>query len=177
MGLEYRDLDASVRSNMVQEINFDLEKDNLFKSQRLNEEGLRTWPETLMEAARNQTDSWLEEQIRDGRLLKSHESRAKPSGGFTQAQVPVTAPATLAEGEFNRFYIRGLCLKALSEDIPYLIAYRARYSANPRQESEAIIGKKFDPQQLLDDLRSTTGLDTVLGLPPGPNSGLSVTIP
>jgi len=177
MGLEYRDLDASVRSNMVQEITFDLGKENLFKSQRLNEEGLRFWPETLMEAAQNQTDSWLEEQIRDRRLLKSHENRAKPSGGFTQAQVPVTAPATLAEGEFNRFYIRGLCLKATSEDIPYLIAYRARYSANPRQESEAIIGKKFDPQQLLDDLRSTTGLDTVLGLPPGPNSGLSVTIP
>ena len=25
-------------------------------------------------------------------------------------KVPVTAPQTLAEGEFNRFYIRGVCL-------------------------------------------------------------------
>lgn len=177
MGLEYRDMDAGVRANMVQEVTLDLDNGNLYQSQRLNEEGLRVWPETLKEATRNQTDAWLEDQIRDRRLLKSHESRAKPSGGFTQAQIPVTAPGTLAEGEFNRFYIRGLCIKALSEDIPYLIAYRARYSANPRQESEAIIGKKFDPQQLLDDLRATTGVDTVLGLPPGPNSGISVTIP
>lgn len=177
MGLEYRDMDAGVRANMVQEITFDLDRSNLYRSQRLNDEGLRVWADTLKEAARNHNDAWLEAQIRDRRLFKSHESRAKPSGGFTQAQIPVTAPGTLAEGEFNRFYIRGLCLKALAENIPYLIAYRARHSANPRRESEAIIGKKFDPQQLLDDLRSSTGIDTVLGLPPGPNSGLSVTIP
>jgi len=36
----------------------------------------------------------------------------------------------------------------------------ARHSANPRQGSEAIIGKKIDPQQLLDDLPATTGVDT-----------------
>lgn len=177
MGLEYRDMDADVRANMLQEVTFDLDRGNLYHSQRLNDEGLRVWPDTLKEAVCNQTDTWLERQIRDRRLLKSHESRAKPSGGFTQAQIPVTAPGTLAEGEFNRFYIRGLCLKALAEDIPYLIVYRARHSDNPRQASEAIIGKKFDPQQLLDDLRASTGIDTVLGLPPGPNSGLSVTIP
>ncbi|WP_336353903.1 hypothetical protein [Pseudomonas atacamensis] len=177
MGLEYRDMGADVRANMVQEVTFDLDRGSLYPSQRLNEEGLRVWPDTLMEAAKNQTDSWLESQIRDRRLLKSHESRRKPTGGFTQALIPHTAPQTLAEGEFNRFYIRGLCLKALSEDIPYLIAYRARHSENPRRESEAIIGKKFHPQQLLDDLRASTGIDTVLGLPPGPNSGLSVAIP
>lgn len=177
MGLEYRDMDVDVRANMVQEVAFDLDKGTIYTSPRLNEEGSRLWPDTLKEAAGNHSDVWLAGQIREQRLLKSHENRTKSSGGFTQAQIPVTAPDTLAEGEFNRFYIRGLCLKALAEDIPYLIAYRARPSANPRAESEAIIGKKFDPQQLLDDLRATTGIDTVLGLPPGPNSGLSVTIP
>ncbi|MEE3635085.1 hypothetical protein UIA24_12635 [Pseudomonas sp. AL 58] len=177
MGLEYRDMDADVRANMVREVTFDLDKGSIYKSPRLNDEGVRLWPETLKEAAGNHSDVWLANQIRERRLLKSHENRAKPSGGFTQAQIPVTAPDTLAEGEFNRFYIRGLCLKALAEDVPYLIAYRARTSANPRPESQAIIGKKFNPQQLLDDLRATTGIDTVLGLPPGPNSGLSVTLP
>ncbi|KPW31702.1 hypothetical protein ALP45_00730 [Pseudomonas coronafaciens pv. atropurpurea] len=177
MGLEYRDMDVDVRANMVKEVILDLDKETIYKSPRLSEEGIRLWPDTLKEAARNQSDVWLAGQIREHRFLKSHENRAKPSGGFTQAQIPVTAPDTLAEGEFNRFYIRGLCLKALAENIPYLIAYRARPSANPRAESEAIIGKKFNPQQLLNDLRATTGIDTVLGLPLGPNSGLSVTIP
>jgi hypothetical protein len=28
-------------------------------------------------------------------------------------RVPVNAPGILAEGEFNRFYLRGLCLAAI----------------------------------------------------------------
>ncbi len=177
MGLEYRDMATDVRANMVQEVDFDLGKGSVYESPRLNAEGLRRWPDTLKQAVGEHSDVWLANQIREGRFLKTHENRTKASGGFTQALIPVNAGDILGEGEFNRFYIRGLCLKALAEDIPYLIAYRARPSSNPRPESEAIIGKKFDPQQLLDDLRTTTGIDTVLGLPPGPNSGLSVTIP
>lgn len=71
MGLEYRDMGADVRANMVQEVTFDLDRGSLYPSQRLNEEGLRVWPDTLMEAAKNQTDSWLESQIRDRRFLKA----------------------------------------------------------------------------------------------------------
>ena len=54
--------------------------------------------------------------------------------------------------------------------------YRAKEVTNPRSESERKIGTIVDPKKLLDDLRANPGVDTALGLPSGPNSGLSVKI-
>lgn len=51
MGLEYRDMDAGIRANMVQEVTFDLDNGSIYKSPRLNDEGIRLWPDTLKEAA------------------------------------------------------------------------------------------------------------------------------
>ncbi|BBI63173.1 hypothetical protein HSBAA_44790 [Vreelandella sulfidaeris] len=47
--------------------------------------------------------------------MRSHEERKKPKGGTTIAKIPVTANETLAEGEFNRFYARGFCQRAIKE--------------------------------------------------------------
>ncbi len=91
--------------------------------------------------------------------------------------MPVTAPETLAEGEFNRFYARGLCRRAMAQGIESLLVYRAKEVVNPRPESVALIGKSLPVKQLLEDLRANIGTDTALGLPPGPNSGLSVKLP
>lgn len=92
-------------------------------------------------------------------------------------KVPINAPQRLAEGEFNRFYIRGLCLRALDEGKSTVVVYRARHSSSPRLESEELIGSAFDAKALLEDLRESPGVDTALGLPPGPNSGLSARLP
>jgi hypothetical protein len=110
--------------------------------------------------------------LQPGRL-NPLEPRATKNG-TTMVKVPVTAPQTLAEGEFNRFYIRGLCLRALEERKTSVIAYRAKQVENPRTESIAIEGKSFNPEAILKDLRANIGVDTVLGLPPGPNSGMSI---
>ncbi len=83
----------------------------------------------------------------------------------------------MAEGEFNRFYARGLCRRAIAEGIEALVVYRAKEVVNPRAESVALIGKSLPAKQLLEDLRAHIGTDTALGLPPGPNSGLSVKLP
>lgn len=55
-----------------------------------------------------------------------------------------------------------------------LIVYRAKNVTNSRPESQMKIGQTFNPHQLLKDLRENIGTDTALGLPAGPNSGLSV---
>jgi hypothetical protein len=90
-----------------------------------------------------------------------------------QARVPVTAAQTLAEGEFNRLYVRGLCSLVLSEGGSEIEAYRARYSENPRSASIAIIGRRFSAEKILHDLRLSQGVDSAFGLPAGPNSGIS----
>ncbi|NYS43031.1 hypothetical protein F2S88_30545, partial [Pseudomonas syringae pv. actinidiae] len=134
----------------------------------------KTWVKLLEDAIRSHSDEWLAQQLLQQGLLLQYESKKKPTGGFTQAKVPVNAHEMLAEGEFNRFYIRGVCIEAISRGDDNVIVYRAKEVGNPRPESAAKIGKRVPPRQLLEDLRNSIGTDTALGLPQGPNSGLSV---
>ena len=75
----------------------------------------------------------------------------------------------------NRYYIRGLCRKAIA-DGGEIEAYRAKNVNDPRPESQALIGTEMNANQLLEDLRTHNGVDTALGLPSGPNSGISARI-
>ncbi len=90
--------------------------------------------------------------------------------------MPVDANKTLTDREYNRFYIRGLCIYAIKTNVQSLVVYRTKESSNPRSESLMKIGMKVDQKILLNDLRSNVGIDTFLGLPAGQNSGLSVKI-
>jgi hypothetical protein len=174
MALNLTNLDERTRSLMVEEIESDASSGKLYISPRLNAQGQQDYLRLLKEAVANHDDSWLANQIRMNGLMKTEEERRKPKGGFTIAQVPVTAPDTLAEGEFNHFYIRGLCLRAIQVGVAELIVYRAKEVSSPRRESEAMIGARLPPERLLQDIRTHPGVDTAFGLPPGPNSGLSV---
>lgn len=80
----------------------------------------------------------------------------------------------LAEGEYTRFYMRAICLRALEDGIAHVVVYRAKEVEKARSESEQKIGQQVSTQALLNDLRTSKGVDTALGLPPGPNSGLAV---
>ena len=177
MALDYRSLDQRTREFMAEELKHDVSTRKLYISPRLNREGSTAWPKLLDEAIAHKNDAWLAEAIRQQGLLNSHEERRTPSGGVTTAKVPATAPDTLAEGEFNRFYVRGLCARAIHDRISQVEVYRARHSDHPRPESEALVGKRIDPTALLNDLRSSPGVEPALGVPPGPNSGLSVFLP
>jgi hypothetical protein len=91
--------------------------------------------------------------------------------------VPYTAAETLAEGEFNRLYARGLCIRAIRENITEVEVYRGKTVMHPRSESEFLIGRRFSPTELLNDLRNSKGVEPALGIPPGPNSGITIKIP
>jgi len=177
MALTYKNLDERTRELMLDEVNLDVSQGTLYLSKRLTEEGKQNYESLLKEAIQNYDDAWLGNELRRRGYIKATEQKRKPRGGFTIARVPSTAPGTLAEGEFNRFYIRGLCLRAISDNIEALIIYRAKEVINPRFESEQMIGREKDPKALLEDLRQNPGVEPALGLPPGPNSGLSVHLP
>lgn len=174
MALNYMDLDQDTRRYMAEEIQYDKEHNNFYLSNFLTPEGKRAWP-SLLEEAVQYDDQWLESEIINRKLLAQFYPKRKPnSAEMTQAKVPYTAAQTLAEGEFNRLYARGLCARVCSEGGHSVEAYRARHSANPRPESERIIGKQFIAQDIIQDLRSNPGVDTAIGVPPGPNSGISI---
>lgn len=177
MTFRFENLDGKTRQFMADEVQMDLKSGNFYESPRLKPTAKADYERLIKQAVDAHDAAWLASQILSHQLLNSHEERRKPSGGVTMAKVPSNAHETLAEGEFNRYYARGLCRNALAEKIPGVIVYRAKQVTNPRAESEAMLGKKVDPQSLLDDLRASQGVEPALGLPPGPNSGLSIKLP
>jgi hypothetical protein len=169
------DLTGGVRALMVEEIRLDQDHGRLFISPRLTLRGANDYPALLLEAAAARDIPWLAREIRIFGRLQTMETRRTPSGGTISAKVPVNAADMIAEGEFNRFYIRGLCLLAMVEPTHReLEVYRAKFVTSPRMQSMALIGTRVEPAQLLADLQAHPGVDTALGVPAGPNSGLSV---
>lgn len=177
MGLTYRNLDERTRTLMLAEIEKDAIANTLFLSDNLSPQGRNSYPNLLRNAARIGNDVTLAVEIKS--RLNTHEKpRQLKSGGFSKPPVMRSnAHEMLAEGEFNRFYIRAICLRAIQDGIAQVIVYRAKQVEHERPESVAKIGQAVSVQALLDDLRAHPGVDTALGLPPGPNSGLSVHLP
>jgi len=173
MSLDFEDLNELQRGYMLEELDYDLERGSLYLSKRLNERGIELYPQLLRMAIKEGNDATFAHELLMKNCLKSKEERTV-KGKAVVAKVPSNAHTLLAEGEFNRFYIRGMCLGALKDGSCKLEIYRAKQVSSPRQESEAKIGQKIDPDSVLNDLRVNVGTDTVFGLPPGPNSGLSV---
>ena len=173
MAFNFANLDAVTRRYKVEEIDYDLSRPTgLYLSNRLTEKGREIWPTLLKQAAQEHDEVWLADQIKSLQLLILTEMR-KLKNKTISVDVRHDANELLAEGEFNRFYIRAVCRRAIIEKLGLEI-YRAKAVANPRSDSQAKIGQSINPEDLLNDLRINTGVDTALGLPPGPGSGLSI---
>lgn len=177
MGINYENLDKRTREFMIEELDLDISKGKLYISTRLNSVGRANWANILREAIENFNDNWLAGQLRNRGYMRTHEPRRTRGGGTTMARVPVTAMETLAEGEFNRFYARGLCARAIKHEIPDVEVYRGKSVRQPRPVSEAMIGKRISAKALLEDLRKSQGVEPALKIPPGPNSGLTIRLP
>ena len=177
MPLQLLSLDDRIRAFMLSEIALDEERQNLYISKRLTTFGADAYPAMLKDVVRSGADADLAQRLRTHGCFAETETRQLKGGKITVARIPVTAPETFAEGEFNRFYLRAICRAAIEDGVPEVEVYRARHSENPRPESEALVGKALPAITLLRDLRQNTGVDTCLGLPPGPNSGLSARLP
>ena len=172
MGLNLENLDE-VRDLMLEEFEMDLKAGKLYFSDRLREDCKETYIKLLKEAIKTGNDESLAKDILRHNCLKREVVKKTKSRKTIVAKVPENAHETLAEGEFNRYYIRGFCRKALSEGLQVEV-YRAKQVKNPRVKSQALIGKILDPEELLNDLRVNIGVNTASGVPGGPNSGLSV---
>lgn len=178
MSLYLENLDERTRGLMLDEMEYDIAHNQLHISPFLSGQGQRDYTNLLREAIQSGTDESLAERLREHRRILRTLPRRNPRGGYSIATTPENAAQVLAESEFNRYYIRALARRAIEDGIPELVIYRAKAVANPRPESEARIETSLPPQELLDDLRAHPGDEPpLLGVPSGPNSGLSVRLP
>jgi hypothetical protein len=175
MPFVFDNLDDRTRQLMLDEVDRDLAAEgSLYESPRLTAAGAVNWEIGFRAACHTGDDASLAAALGApgaGHIVAREPNPRSQTGG--DKAVPYNAATTMAEGEFNRFYIRAMCVRALEDGLELEI-YRARASANPDRESEAKIGQSPDASALLADLRSHQGVATALGLPPHPNSGLSV---
>ncbi|MEG1506669.1 MAG: hypothetical protein RR478_04125 [Bacilli bacterium] len=171
----FSDLTDDLIPLMLEEVDLDINEGTLYLSPRLTEYGLFQYPLLLKKSIINLSFQEFLMTLQAPEILKTTEVRKNKSGGYSNVKVPSNAASLIAEGEFNKFYIRALCKKAISENLT-LKVYRAKPVTTPRADSEAKIGLSVSAVELLDDLRSTKGIDSHLGLPNGYNSGLSIKI-
>ncbi len=174
MSLERFDLDALTREHMLAELQRDEEDGGPYLSPRLSSDGARVYPEALREAIVDGDDQTLEGALSAPGMFNATESYTR-NGMTHQRKMNKQAPQTLAEGEFNRYYIRGLCSRVCADGGGMVTVYRARASSWARPESEALLGTQSDAERLLEDLRTHIGEEPTLL--PDVNSGLSVRLP
>ena len=171
----FENLDETTRGYMLEAISDAEASGNIYFSTRFNDAGYKQWLPLLKEAAEEHNEHWLAYQLETQRLMKGFEGAMTPSGGYRVKHTPHTAAETMAEGQFNRFYILGLCKRAKAEGISQLEVYRAKKSTAPRRESENLIGSKFSVDYVEAQLLKTA--DSFKSPLLKPNSGLSMKLP
>ena len=178
MALYLANLDERTRALMLEEVEYDTARHELHISPYLSGQGQRDYENLLREAIEFGDEESLAEKLAEHRRIARTAHRRKPDGGYTIVTVPHNAAQTIAESEYNRYYIRAVCRRALDEGIEELVVYRAKPVSNPRVESEELLESTVDAGKLLRDLREHTGDEAPqLGIPGGPNSGITVRLP
>jgi hypothetical protein len=171
MPLHYANLDPKTRRHALAELEHDLTSGRFHASERLRPTAIAEYERLLRDAIRYYDDLWLED--RTGDLLVDFEPRHTKSGVQTTARVPDMAARMLAEGDFNRYYMRGVALRAVAE-ARLVEVYRARLSVEPRRDSEDLEGQTLTAQDVLDYLRGVSNPERIASRLGRPNSGLSI---
>lgn len=162
MGLDYINLNDKVRQYMLAEF----EHGDLYLSPRLNESGKQKWEGLLKDAIQYHTDVWLErELIRRNCFLDTEYLKSSMGRTVKRAINKQQSARILAEREFNRYYLRGLCAVAIEQDRSHLILYQAKASAVPSETLRQKIGTPIEAKALLSIMRArSVSLELVLSL-------------
>lgn len=177
MTLQLQQLDAQTRELMLEELEYDLDRNQLHISPYLSGQGVHDFARLLREAMDNGDEATLAEALGQMRRIARTAHRRLPDGGYNIVTVPYNAAEMIADDAFNRYYIRAVCRRALAEGEDEVVVYRARPVGRPRPRSEELLETAVNPAELLEDLRQHSGEKSELGIPGGPNSGISVYLP
>lgn len=163
---QFEHLDEHTRALMLSEVARDHEAKSLFFDTRLKGEMHSPYLDSLRRALAGGSPESFAAEIEAGAYLNVTEMR-KQGGKEVGARIPVTYPQTLAEAEFNRYYMRAVCLRGLGAG-KSIEVYRAKPVTTPRP----IEATDWTAESLLAHLRETN--ISVPGAFPGANSGKSV---
>ncbi|MCW5875195.1 MAG: hypothetical protein KIS88_11180 [Anaerolineales bacterium] len=173
---DYEPVPAELRTLMLDELQYDAEHNSLYINPLLKPDSAAAYLSLLLAALETGTPESFAEALAAADLLQAEQTYMR-QGREVTAKLPANYAQTLASGEFNRYYMRAVCRRAIQQAAPAVEIYRAKAVSTPRQATDERIGRQIDPQTLLADLRQTTfERPSEYGLG-APNSGLSVRQP
>ncbi|HEY3923976.1 MAG TPA: hypothetical protein VGL75_05380 [Acidothermaceae bacterium] len=162
---------------MLDEFERDVAADVLYISPRLNTYGRTHWPFLLRAALAYGVPAVLARDL--AALAVFNDFETAPGIGENlnpQQRVPDDANVRLAEIEFNRFYARAVCRRALQTGAQAVVeVYVARKGMAPGWNARDLVGTTIPAAELLATLRRGITLGAALGL--GDPSALSVSLP
>ena len=163
----YLNLDEKTRYFMLDEINADINNSKLYLSERLNQNGKANYSDYLLQSVTNGN----EETFTNLLTLNNNFNETELVKGKSK-KVPSNTASLLCQSEFNRYYIRAICIRAIKQNQNEIEIYRGRESSRARPESEILLGTNLNAKDLLEDLRNSIGTSPKLF--PEINSGLTV---
>lgn len=168
----FHNLDEKTQNTMLKEVAYDMERKALYVSSKLNTRVRAKYPRLLMKSIENANPVELAEQLEAGYLYTPRQLRQRQEHGTPEIGLEGEA---LAYSEFNRFYIRAICRRALMENAQVRIYCAKTTGTEARQTTiQRAIGKAVSPFAVLVDLRAHIGKNCLLGVIGGINLGLSV---
>lgn len=173
MSLLLENLDATTREFMLKEVNFDIQTDKVFISDKLNQTGREKYTELLISSITNGNDVTFSKSLQYGCLDKIYQY-INTKGTLKTITMPANTAESIAESEFNRYYIRGLCRRTINDGKMSVQIYRASLTKHTKQKAEEKVGQVANAATLLFDLRRNLNLTCYLGIAFDSNTGLSV---
>jgi len=161
---------------MLAEFDADVAAGTLYRSPQLTDDGQRDYERLFRAALEEGTASSLASEL-------TRLGSVRPHGRWQYAKEPVAvdaplaASSLLAEREFHRFYLRGLCRRALDEGVQTLVIYRAKPATPGRAAADGMVGIRITAGSLLEDLRGVFDAWPPNGLPQCRDPGLSARLP
>lgn len=149
---------------MLNEVLHDIAKRVFYFTPRFNENGRKIYVSLMKEAIATGGEDTLQAGLQEGDNFNKYEAQGK--------KVSNNVAVNFAQQEFNKYYIRAVCVKAIEMNERDVEVYRAHPLTVKKHKSDLRIGAKINADRLLKELRSSIGVPSTVF--PELVSGLSV---
>lgn len=163
---DLHDLDSITRELMLDELELDIATGKLYASRRAIRGSEASYIKSLRNAFSAGDADTLIGELESSGIFANNQSDGKA--------VNVRAAAeALGDGQFIAYYVRAVCRRALDEGRAVEI-YRGENTMQHRPQSDALIGVRPNPADLLAELRNASDEPWKFSAVGKVNSGLSV---
>lgn len=141
----FPNLDETTRLNMIAELEKDCRSGKFYEPSSIQKAYIPIYKSLLKKSFENGNVETLQKSI-----LPTYFRLTDRNG----RKMPTNIAQMLSFSDFNRYYVRAILARAISEGRNVAI-YRAKYSIEERKESKSMIGKCYFDKGTLENLLVT----------------------